>query len=478
MSIQLRLNLLFGALLALALVSMISAMIFSAGPRVRAENDSIVRLTHEFIETAIETLHETPNPAASLDKLLDGLSDLRHVRIYLDGSPAARSITAEPPQSWPRRWLSDLIRSDPVQKRLPVVVNGRDLGTVVIAPQAGDEIGEVLDAIGNITSRGLLLAVAVFALTSFVIHRALRPIDTLGRALGTLQAGDYGVRLAPAGPPEIARIASSLNDLAAELDRTREQNRWLSQKVIRVEDDERRELARELHDELGPYLFAVRAGATSMKREIARGAETELGRVKALCGTMLEQIDAIQRTNRRVLHKLRPVGLNELGLAASLQGIVAMWRKDHPDIEVALALAPGLDRLDDTVALTVHRVVQEGLTNAFRHAAPSRIAITVARDSGAAGDDGTAHDGASGDSSDDETRPATAGADTGRPAPRTGISVTVQDDGIGLAAPVKDGFGITGMRERVWALGGEVGITNAEGGGARLDAFIPTGRAG
>lgn len=459
MSIQFRLNLLFGALLALALVSMISAMIFSAGPRVRAENDSIVRLTHEFIETAATTLPETSDPAGSLAKLIDGLSDLRHVRIYLEGSPAAKAEAAEPPRGWARQWLASLVRSEPVQPlRLPVTANGRDLGTVVIAPQAGDEIGEVLDAIGNIASRGLLLAVAVFALTSFVIHRALAPIGMLDRALGLLRSGDYGVRLAPAGPPEIARISSSLNELAAELERTREANRWLSQKVIRVEDDERRELARELHDELGPYLFAVRAGATSLKREIAR-PDGDQERITGLCRAMLEQIDAIQRTNRRVLHKLRPVGLNELGLAASLQGIVAMWRKDHPAIEVTLALASDLDHLDDTVALTVHRVVQEGLTNAFRHAKASRVDITVTSI-----EQGT-----------DEAGPHARRDGTGsEAAQRTGIRVSVRDDGVGLAGPVQDGFGITGMRERVWALGGTVTIANApDGGGALLEAVIP-----
>lgn len=442
MSIQLRLNLLFGALLALALVSMISAMILSAGPRVRAENESIVHLTREFIELAAGALPRTPDPKASLATLIDGLSDLRHAHVTLEGAASDPPEPRQQPRSLARRWLTALVHADTAPVRVPIVVDGRDLGTVVITPQTSDEITEVLDSIGSVTSRGLLLAAAMFALTSFVIHRALAPIGMLDRALGTLRSGDYEVRLAPEGPPEIARITSSLNDLASALQHTRSENRWLSQKVIRVEDDERRELARELHDELGPYLFAVRAGATSLKREI-EGPAADSGRVAELTTAMLEQIDAIQRTNRRVLHKLRPVGLAELGLSASLKGIVAMWRKDHSDIDVRLSLGPDIDNVDDTVALTVHRVVQEGLTNIFRHAKASRVDIAVAREHAA----------------------------------RPGIRITVRDDGVGLADGRTDGFGLTGMRERVWALGGSVTIANATGGGALLEALIPATRA-
>lgn len=460
MSIQLRLNLLFGILLGLALVSMIWALVLSAGPRIRAENESIVHLTREFIETAAEALKDTADPAANLATLIDGLSDLRHAHVTLEG---VASATPPPPhkvkRSLVRSWLTAMAaapEAEPV--RVPVVVGGKNIGTVVIAPQTGDEIGEVLDAVVSVTWRGLLLAAAVFALTSFVIHRALTPIARLDRALGTLAAGDYAVRLAPEGPPEFGRIASSLNGLATALERTRNENRWLSEKVIRVEDDERRELARELHDELGPYLFAVRAGASSLKREIEREAP-DGKRVTSLAGTMLEQIDAIQRTNRRVLHKLRPVGLNELGLAASLEGIVAMWQKDHPEIAVALALGPGLDGLDDTVALTVHRVVQEGLTNVFRHAHAHTVAIEVERLVGG----GAAAAGAN------EADAAAARTDGDRPT----IRVAVRDDGIGLGQGARDGFGLTGMRERVWALGGTVTFAPAAGGGTLLEARLP-----
>ena len=96
MSISFRLNALFMALLTLALISFLLAMFVSAGPRIHAENDSIMRLAKEFVETTIESLQGTTDPGARLEVLLDGLKDLRHVRIYRAGDRAAQMAPQAP----------------------------------------------------------------------------------------------------------------------------------------------------------------------------------------------------------------------------------------------------------------------------------------------------------------------------------------------------------------------------------------------
>ncbi len=449
MSIQFRLNALIGGLLVAALLSIIVTMIIEAGPRITAENRSIMRLSREFVETSISSLGDMSDPAAGLVTLLDGLKDLRHVRIYLDGRAApaqAGRTVAEAKRTGLRKWLARLMRTEPDELRVPVDVRGKSLGTIVVASQPGDEINEVSDEIIELAQRGLLLVLALFALTSFVINRALQPVDRLASAMRTMEAGDYDISVPVGGPPEIAVISSRLNDLAGALRRSRSENRWLSQKLIRVEDDERRDLARELHDELGPYLFAVRAGGTSLKREVEKPA-MDPAKVISLAATMLEQIDSLQQTNRRVLQRLRPVGLSELGLEATLKGVIGILRKDAPHIEVSLSCPKDLSSLDDTSALTVYRVVQEGLTNAFRHAGATAVEVGI----------------------DHVPRPARPAA----LADRDLLHISVRDDGQGIAKPLKHGHGLTGMSERVWALGGAIEVRDAPGGGALLEAWVP-----
>jgi two-component system, NarL family, sensor histidine kinase UhpB len=150
-----------------------------------------------------------------------------------------------------------------------------------------------------------------------------------------------------------------------------------------------------------------------------------------------------------VLQKLRPEGLEEFGLKAKLTSLVALLQQNHLDVTINLQVSDALPHRDQTSNLTIYRVVQEGLTNAFKHSDASVIDITV------------------------ET------ADTSdMPAPLTDLSrsvvrVTVSDDGKGLPDQIKPSYGIAGMTERVWATGGEIRMTNRLGGGVKLDAWVP-----
>ena len=137
MSIRFRLNALIVALSRhSALLVLVAAMVVSAGPRIRAENDSIMRLAKEFVETTIESLQGTPDPGARLEVLLDGLKELRHVHIYRIDDPSARTRHARGacrPAMRPPGWRVSARPSPGVE--VPIVVNGQDFGTLVIAPR-------------------------------------------------------------------------------------------------------------------------------------------------------------------------------------------------------------------------------------------------------------------------------------------------------------------------------------------------------
>ena len=453
MSIRFRLNAVMVALMLVALVAAVGSLIMSAGPRINAEHDSIVRLSKEFVETAIESLQGTKNPGDRLVVLLQGLKGLRHVKIYRADEPLdpAAAAAVQSPEGEAPEWLTQLADPAPTLQ-IPVIVNGESFGELVVAPQAADESAEIWDSIVKFSVVGTALAAATLLLTSIMIAHMLRPIRTVGDALIALDGGNYDVAVTESGPPEIADICKKLNRLAETLRTTTADNRRLAERIIYIQDEERKDLARELHDELGPYLFAIRVGAGTIRKEAERGACDRLKLVQG-CDTLLERIETMQSMNRRVLQKLRPMGLDEFGLKAKLASLVGMWRENHPDVDITLSFADTNPERDETSNLTIYRVVQEGVTNAFRHSEATKVAIVV--EPAAA-------------------TPARAQRQGGRPS----VHVTVSDNGRGLGESARPNYGITGMTERVLATGGEIRIVNREGGGTMLEAWVPASTEG
>jgi two-component system sensor histidine kinase UhpB len=447
MSISFRLNALFMALLTLALISFLLAMFISAGPRIHAENDSIMRLAKEFVETTIESLQGTTDPGTRLEVLLDGLKDLRHVRIYRAGDHDARTSPQTPAGGDAPAWLSRLAEPSPVLE-IPVEVNGQDFGPLVIAPRADHEAAEIWESIVTVSVVGGALAIATLLLMSLLVGHLLKPIRMVGDALMVLDTGRYDVIVPETGAPEISDICRKLNRFAATLERTISENRRLAERIVCVQDEERKDLARELHDELGPYLFAIRAAVTALKGELQDGAGDRRTLLDT-CDILVERMEMIQRVNRRVLQKLRPMGLEEFGLKAKLNSLVALLQENHLEVTINLDVADALPTRDETTNLTIYRIVQEGLTNAFKHSDATIIEISVAP-------------------ADLHAVPA-AIKDQSRPV----IRVTITDDGKGLPDELKLNYGITGMAERVWATGGEMRMTNRIGGGVTLDAWVP-----
>ena len=220
--------------------------------------------------------------------------------------------------------------------------------------------------------------------------------------------------------------------------------RRLAERVVSLQDVERKEIARELHDEFGPTLFALRAHASALTRA-AEAGEPNLDSLRKHGGAILEQVNALQQFNRRVLEKLRPVGLSELGLSEALGALMRLWGESHPGVVITAAISPSLGDTGETADLTIYRTVQEALTNVFRHAAASSVDISI------------------------EPAELASGATRGRGA----ALVRVRDNGRGLPREHRLGLGLTGMRERILALGGTLAVASDDGG-VTVEALVPT----
>ena len=259
----------------------------------------------------------------------------------------------------------------------------------------------------------------------------------LSDGLQRLERGELSTRVAADGPPEFIVIAERINALAAALEKLEAENQRLLRRMIHVQDEERRAIARDLHDEIGPFLFAVRAGVGALARGAA-APNAEPAKLADDCARIDAQVAALQQVNRRILGRLRPAALEEMGLADALAALAQGWRETRPDVEISLTCDDARAEIDERTALAAYRVAQEGLTNAFRHSGATRIALSATRENGA-------------------------------------LRIDVRDNGGGLS-PVPgsgEGLGLRGMRERIGALGGRMEAVNESGGGLRLTAFIP-----
>ncbi len=206
---------------------------------------------------------------------------------------------------------------------------------------------------------------------------------------------------------------------------------------------ERKFLARELHDELGQYLNAIKVDAVSIQAKVPDG-ESPIWRGAAV---VIQHADHVYAVVRDLIRRLRPIGLDELGLEAALEQYVDDWRHRLPQIQFRLSLEGDLDALGEPHALTVYRLLQEGMTNVSKHAErrarrDPRAALALCR------------------------RALRRGA------------LQHEDDGRGADLSAgKPGLGLIGMRERIETLGGRLQVTAEPAGGFGIRAQIPAANA-
>jgi two-component system sensor histidine kinase UhpB len=450
LSLRARINLLLALVLTLGLAINIARLVLEAAPRVQAEDQSVIRLAREFVETIVAGLDEAPDPDARLNQIVHDLNRLRHVSITrqgdaVDGSGRTdRSDNTDDARS-PPAWFVALVHPEKTTVNVPISIKGKP-GSLLITSHPNDEMAEIWDGIVTQLQIGSGVAIVLFLITSLVVSRALAPIETLSEAITKIESGGYDTRVKPDGPPELAGICDKLNHLAAALGAAVDDKRRLAERVVSLQDVERKEIARELHDEFGPYLFALRAHAGALMR-ITDASEPNVEMLRKRGSAILEQIDALQQSNRRVLERLRPVGLTELGLREALGALLRLWGESHPGVVIETAISPSLGETGETADLTIYRIIQEALTNVFRHANATHVNVTV--------------------------EPTEAGA---TPGSRGYALVRVRDNGSGLRPDHRLGLGLTGMRERILALGGSLTVASGSGG-VTVEAVVPKGVA-
>jgi two-component system sensor histidine kinase UhpB len=444
LSLRFRINLLLALVLTLGLAVNVARLVLDAGPRVQAEDQSVTRLAREFVETIVGGLDEAADPEARLSQIIGDLKRLRHVSIIWQVDRNAAPAAEESEAISVPAWFVALVHPAKTSVSVPLAIKGRH-SELVITSIPNDEIAEVWDEIFTQLAVGSAVALALFLITMIVVGRALAPLESLSQAMSAIEAGSYHINIQPGGAPELAAICAKLNHLAATLGKAVEEKRELAARAVSLQDLERQDIARELHDEFGPYLFALRVHAGALMRLAKTAAQPEAEGVRKHGSAILEQVNQLQQFTRRILERLRPVGLADLGLREALCALQRLWSESYPDVAIETDISRELGATGETADLTIYRVVQEALTNVFRHAKATAVNVSI--------------------------QPADPPA--GLQGNRDYALVRVRDNGRGLKPDAKFGFGLTGMRERILALGGTLTVASSEAG-VTIEALVPT----
>lgn len=436
MSLRRRLIILFLLILPLSLLFGGVLSYWQALDKIETEMAAAVALGESTVSDVTRSLV----PGQAQEQMLRVVSSFdgeRHLRVTLlasDGTAVAASRIAPPVHPAPS-WLARVLAGQPhvTEIALPEPVNSR----IRVEADPTNELGEVWE---DLTLKlkilagffGLLLA-AVY----WTMDRALQPLDKLAVALSEVGHGNFAAHVDETGPHELVGIYRAFNRMADDLKSAEDRNRALTQQLNAVQEEERKDLARDLHDEIGPFLFAADVDAQTIPQYLQRGAHEE---VSARAAAIRQSVAHMQAHVRSILNRLRPAMLLELGFAQAVDQLIAFWQRRHPDVAITASISQA--SYGDTIDEIAFRTVQEAINNAIRHGKPNNIAIRAEID----------------------------GA-------RRSLVLSIADDGGGLPAAASGGggFGIAGMRERATAAGGTLDVIQTTGAqaGVTILAVLP-----
>jgi two-component system sensor histidine kinase UhpB len=427
---MLPLGMMFVAALVLGAVSL---QLFATGQLID-ENEPAIRSARLVADALNSTLRSSTNPQLSLDTFGQSLGTSEAIQFRRVGAAEA---PGEPQVSTGRvpKWFVELLGMPPIAASFPVIIEGARVGDIVFSPDITADVFEKWIGFLAIAFAGFALMLLTGVISYFTVGAALGPLRDLGAGLTRMRNGNYGELIPDSGPPEVRKSCAEANELARTLSQLSHDNRILLRKIMSLQDDERRDLARELHDELGPLLFGIRANTVALLETPPQDKE----QLDASAQGVMQSVEALQQTNRRILDRLRPLYIHELGLEKSIQTLLRNARSQAPELKLTAMVADGLANIDGILAQTVYRVIQEGVTNVLRHARASSANVHAALD-------------------------------------RQQLVVEISDDGVGFPADNVFGRGLTGMHERVRALNGTLELLR-EGRRTYVRCWLPAGEA-
>lgn len=421
------------ALVLLLSVSIYTAIAWSEARRDLAAELGSARLgAIQTARSTFDTLGRSDHVRRDMRQLVATFDGNRHLTAALltrGGEMLARSRAALPRYAAPE-WFARSLAPD--RERTLLVIPGGGGDMLRLEPEPASDIAALWAASSSAVSVFAVAAAVTLALIHWVISRAFTPLEDLSRGLRAV--GGHGAlkRVREDGPPELLALQRGFNDMAQRLAAIDARNQALEAQLLTIQDEERADIARDLHDEIGPHLFAVSLDAEMIGRSISDG---NLQAVPEQLRSIQSAVSFMQREVRDLIARLRPTRAAELGLEAALADLVSFWQSRQPEVSFDTALEDVDHFVPERLRDVIYRTVQEAVANALRHAETTSVAVAVTRVAGGA---------------------AIRVANRGKARP-------VAQEGPGL--------GLISMRERIHNAGGTLQVERAQSGWTILARF-------
>ena len=442
-------------LIAVGVINLLAALvagaisIFNTRAATRVEIEASLEVAQRFVTATMKDLAAEGRLSQLRQELPLELKNLRHVRILFMGAENQLAMVSPHPENANvPGWFAALVRPE-FSGHAVKVISMPGVDPVIILGEPADEIAEAWHDFSSLAIVLLALNALILVVLYVVLGRVLDPLANLCRGMVSLEDGHYATRLALPKVKELAILTERFNTLASVLGTARDENSRLYRQLITVQEEERREIANELHDEAGPCLFGITANASSIQNLANQKPDSRTNEISRRVGEILSITERLKLLNRALLKKLRPVPLGRVKLAELLDELVTGFQRRHPDVHIAASFGKLADNYGETVDVTLYRCVQEGITNAIRHGKAAALTVDLC----------------------EVAEPQRNGRAT-----RATVTLDVRDDGTGIARATPKGFGLTAMTERVRSLGGSCAIESGPAKGTAIHVEIPVER--
>ncbi|MGA2551984.1 MAG: histidine kinase [Burkholderiaceae bacterium] len=444
MSLRLKINLVLSVFLTVFLATFIYFEIDATRSSVHEEIEASNRVAIQLL-TRISLLFQVDDPAV-LAEFLRQTGRVRANDIVLyDESGRPLHVSPAPTYKQGRdapEWFARLVSPDIRARRIEL-----PRAQLVITPNASRAILDGWDGLRLILYSGAPAVILASSLMFWLIGRWLAPLERIQGALYQMERGDHSIRLPPLAGKEAREMGRAFNRMAQAVDENlqarqaaaearalliaqREFTQVLQERI----EEERRALARELHDDLGQSLTAIRTISQSIAMQAPEG-QTALQRSAHLLG---ETASSMYDAMHRMIPRLRPSALDELGLVEAVRDLVSDTQLNHPDLAFRLEFDETMPVFPGPLQISAYRIIQEAITNVLRHANAKRVSVRLAVE-------------------------------------QESFVISVQDDGQGSKEVLErpGHYGVRGMRERAEALGGVITFSRSSEGGLAVLARLP-----
>ena len=450
MTLRLKINLLVGALTLLFVATLLALQLRSVREAAHEEVVAANRVAAQLLNRTAWRYAAQGTPA--MLAFLQGVGRVRSNDIKLFDA-RGQELYRSPPSPYKTgrdapAWFNRLVSPSP-----SVQVIALPDGKLEITSNASRAMVDAWDETLALAAGAGAMLLIINALVFWLVGRAVRPFGEIVHALDALQAGRFDVALPPLPGTEAAAIGIAFNRMVGvlqhnlenerravraekELSDSRALTRWIDHHI----EQERSLIARELHDELGQSVTAMRSMALSVAQRV-RHLDPQ---AEAAARLIAEESSRLYDAMHGIIPRLTPLVLDNFGLAEALADLAERTRRSHADVVIELTLELAEAQLGADAALALYRAAQEGVTNALRHGQAHRLQLALA---------GGARE----------------------------VELTLIDDGSGLAADWqqrKGHYGLAWLAERAEGLGGSMSVVPALPRGVQLQVRIPLPVAG